>query len=94
MTEDEKAAALMDSMVVFNEQMEAHMKEMSSVEQEILLLDEQITTKDDHLRQLSAQRSGLYAKYQSIRHTKQDAVMKYMTDTIETMVGNEGKADA
>ena len=85
MSESEKADESMDLMAAFVQQTEASMKELLSVEQEILLLDEQIATKDDHLRQLSAQRNGLYAKYQSIRNTRQDAVMQYMTDFIETM---------
>ena len=88
MTEDEEAAELMaldESMEQFAQQTESRMKELVSLEHEIAVLTEQITTKDDHLRQLSAQRNGLHAKYQSIRNTHQDAVMKYMTDFIETM---------
>ena len=85
MSEDEKVAESMTLMGDFAQQTEARMKELMSIEQDIALLTEQITTKDDHLRQLSAQRNGLHAKYQSIRNAHQDAVMQYMTDFIETM---------
>ena len=68
---------------------EARSKESSSVQQEIDLLNEQITTKTDHLRQLSEQRNNLFGKNQSIRNAQQDAAMKYMTDWIE-MMGRDG----
>jgi uncharacterized protein (DUF3084 family) len=85
MSETEKAAESMVLMEDFARQTEVRMEKLVSLEQEIALLTEQITTKDDHLRQLSAQRNGLHAKYQSIRNAHQDAVMKYMADFIETM---------
>lgn len=83
MSETEEVSELMDFMQRFVDGTEDRMIELKSVEQEILLLTEQITTKDDHLRQLSAQRNGLHAKYQSMRNVQQDAAMKYLTDYIE-----------
>ena len=78
MSENGEAAEL----VAFTEQSTDRVKELMSIEQEIALLTEQITTKDEHLRQLSAQRNNLHGKYQSIRNAHQDMVMKFMMDWI------------
>ncbi len=85
MSEAEEGAELVAFMETFVEQTEVRSKEMASVQQEIDLLSEQISTKQEHLKQLSEQRNGLFGKNQSLRNTHQDAVMKYMTDFIETM---------
>ena len=73
----------------FVKQTKARSEEIDSVQQEIDLLGEQITTKSDHLRQLSERRNNLFGKNQSIRNAQTDAAMKYMTDWIE-MMGRDG----
>ena len=78
----------------FVKQTKARSEEIDSVQQEIDLLGEQITTKSDHLRQLSERRNNLFGKNQSIRNAQTDAAMKYMTDWIEMLGRAEGKADA
>ena len=78
----------------FVKQTKARSEEIDSVQQEIDLLNEQITTKSDHLRQLSERRNNLFGKNQSIRNAQTDAAMKYMTDWIEMLGRVEGKADA
>ncbi len=89
MSEAEDSAVLTAMIKDFVGHTEARSKEIFSVQQEIDLLSEQITTKTDHLRQLSERRNNLFGKNQSIRNAQQDAAMKYMTDWIEIMARDE-----
>ena len=83
MSEAQKSDEFKAFVEDFVKQTKVRSEESDSVQQEIDLLSEQITTKSDHLRQLSERRNNLFGKNQSIRNAQTDAAMKYMTDWIE-----------